>query len=194
MYVPANDCVPARCAAGPDLLGGSEEGLLAAFEDAVRRLAVPVVAAYAAGGEWTERIRAALAALLDVVDAEPALARLVFIESLAAPTPVLERRAEVIATLATAIDEGRAGVEHPELLSPLTAQCVVGSTVGVIYAHLVSQEWQGAPPIPAALNELMAVIVLPYRGRSSCARELSRAGGAAGARASVSTDTGGRTA
>ena len=66
-----------------------------------------MVAAYERREQWRERIRAGLWALLQLLDEDPATARLCIVESLAAGPRALERRAVVLRALVAAIDEGR---------------------------------------------------------------------------------------
>ena len=94
-----------------DLFSDREDCFLAAFELAVERLAGRVLPAWESEREWTARVRAALGALLGVLDDEPALRTLVFVEALGAGPRVLARRAEVLERVAAAIDEGRAGAK-----------------------------------------------------------------------------------
>jgi AcrR family transcriptional regulator/DNA-binding MarR family transcriptional regulator len=154
-----------------DLFGDREECFLAAFDLAIERLAAAVVPAWEAEPGWTARIRAGLATLLGVLDDEPALRALVFVEALGAGPRVLARRAKVLERVADVIDEGRVGTGVGRELPPLTAEGIVGAAFGVIYARLI----QGDPePLAGLLNSLMATIVLPYRGHKDAARELAR--------------------
>jgi AcrR family transcriptional regulator len=154
-----------------DLFADREECFLAAFDLAIERLTTAVVPAWEGEKEWTARIRAGLRTLLGVLDDEPALRALVFVEALGAGPRVLARRAEVLEQVAGAIDEGRVGVKVGRELPPLTAEGIVGAAFGVIYARLI----QGDPgPLAGLLNSLMATIVLPYRGHKDAARELAR--------------------
>jgi AcrR family transcriptional regulator/DNA-binding MarR family transcriptional regulator len=158
-----------------DLFGDREECFLAAFELAIERLTTAVVPAWEREKEWTARIRAGLATLLGVLDDEPALRALVFVEALGAGPRVLARRAEVLERVATAIDEGRVGVKVGRELPPLTAEGIVGAAFGVIYARLIQPDPEPGPgPLAGLLNSLMATIVLPYRGHKDAARELAR--------------------
>jgi AcrR family transcriptional regulator len=60
-----------------------EECFLAAFEQAVAYASERVLPPYEIEGRWHERVRAALIALLGFLDDEPAIARLLIVESLA---------------------------------------------------------------------------------------------------------------
>jgi DNA-binding MarR family transcriptional regulator len=126
-----------------------------------------VLPAWEGEKEWAARIRAALGALLDVLDREPALRALVFVEALGAGSRVLERRGEVLQLCAYAIDQGRVGAKGRELPS-LTAEGLVGAVFGVIYARLLEGSDE---PLAGLVNPLMATIVLPYRGHAVAARE-----------------------
>jgi AcrR family transcriptional regulator len=154
-----------------DLFSDREDCFLAAFDYAIDQLTRVVVPAWEKEKDWAAGIRAGLGALLGFLDEEPALRRLVFVEALGAGPRVLARRAEVLDVLARVVDEGRRGAKVGSELPPLTAEGIVGATFGVIYARL-SQEDPGS--LASLLNQLMATIVLPYRGHTAAARELER--------------------
>lgn len=152
-----------------ELFEDREACLLAALDDGLRRLAAEVVPAYAGEGSWRRRVRAALAALLERFDAEPALVRLCVIETLRAGPTVLERRARVLAALAAAVDEGRAEAKAP--VPPLAAQGTVGGALAVVHARLL----EGAgEPLSELTGALTAMIVHPYLGAASAEEELAR--------------------
>jgi AcrR family transcriptional regulator/DNA-binding MarR family transcriptional regulator len=153
------------------LFSDREDCFLAAFEHALDVLTAAVAPAYDAEREWVERVRAALAALLGVLDREPALRRLVFVEALTAGPRVLARRAQVLDRLAGVLDGGRAGMKTPGALPQLTAEGIVGATFGVIHARLSQQRPE---PLSELLNALMATIVLPFRGSAAATLELKR--------------------
>jgi AcrR family transcriptional regulator len=154
-----------------DLFSDREGCFLAAFDHAVDELATVVLPAWEGEQEWSGRIRAGLAALLGVLDRESALRLLVFVEALGAGPRVLERRAQVLGVLQGAVDQGRAGVKAGRELPPLTAEGVVGAALSVVHARLIQD---GSESLTGLLNPLMAMIVLPYRGRAAAARELAR--------------------
>jgi len=154
-----------------DLFTDREDCFLAAFDHAVGELTTVVLPAYDAQSEWVARVRAGLGALLGLLDHEPALRSLVFVEALGAGPRVLERRAQVLEVLRLAIDEGRKGVRAGRELPPLTAESVVGAAFSVIHARLLDQHHES---LSALLGALIATIVLPYRGHAAAARELKR--------------------
>lgn len=154
-----------------DLFADREDCFLTAFNQAIEELTRVVASAFAGEREWSIRIRAGLAALLAQLDRDPTLRTLVFVEALGAGPRVLERRAELLAVVQAAVDQGRGGAKASRELPPLTAEGVVGAAFGVIYARLLEADPQ---PLIGLLNPLMAMLVLPYRGHAASARELSR--------------------
>jgi AcrR family transcriptional regulator len=153
-----------------DLFDDREGCFLGAFELAIERLIEKVTPAYASGGRWRVRVRAALAVLLEYFDAEPGLARLCLIETLKAGPEGLKRRRAVTDALTVAIDEGR-GEAKGAAPPPLTAEGVVGGAVSIVHARLLAS---GAPPLVELLNQLMSMIVLPYLGPAAARKELER--------------------
>ena len=122
----------------------------------------------------SKRVRAGLTALLGELDRDRVRARFVFVVALGAGPGVIERRAAVLEVLARVIDEGRRGegrAARAGELPALTAEGVVGSVVGVIYARLLREDPE---PLSELVGPLMASIVLPYLGREAAARELAR--------------------
>jgi AcrR family transcriptional regulator/DNA-binding MarR family transcriptional regulator len=148
-----------------------EDCFLAAFNHAVEGLEQEVRVGWESELGWTARVRAALAALLVTLDREPAVRRLVFVEALAAGPRVLACRARVLESLAVVVDQGRANAKAPGRLPALVAEGVVGATFGVIHARLLELRPE---PLTGLLGQLMAMIVLPYRGSTAAARELER--------------------
>jgi AcrR family transcriptional regulator/DNA-binding MarR family transcriptional regulator len=154
-----------------ELFSDREDCFLQAFDHALDVLAERVLAAYGSEREWTDRVRAGLAVLLECLDREPALRRLVFVEALAAGPRVLARRTQVLEELTAAVDGGRADGKAPEGVPALAAEGIVGASFGVIYGHLSQRHPE---PLVGLLNQLMATIVLPYRGSAAAAEELVR--------------------
>jgi AcrR family transcriptional regulator/DNA-binding MarR family transcriptional regulator len=148
-----------------------EDCFLAAFGYAIEGLEYEVRAGWKPELEWVARLRTSLAALLVALDREPAMRRLVFVEALAAGPRVLARRAQLLKSVAAAVDEGRGDAKAPSELPPLVAEGVVGGVFGVIHERVLELR---AEPLLGLLGSLMAMIVLPYRGGAAAARELSR--------------------
>jgi AcrR family transcriptional regulator len=156
-----------------DRFADLEDCFLAAFEWGVRHGRAAMVPAYAGEATWVDGIRAALAALLSVLEEEPALAKLCAVYSLGGGPRVLRRRAEVIAALCEFVDEGRleraARSEPPEL----TAEGAVGGVLAIVQTRLLARGPK-LEPLTGLLGQLMGLILLPYRGAAVARKELRR--------------------
>jgi len=160
-----------------ELFSDREDCFLAAFDDGIARVASEVIPAYEAAGRtqrahgWREKIRAGLCVLLEVLDYEPGIGRLVIVETLGAGPNALERRRHVLAQIITAVDEGRREAKKGDGPSLLTAEGVVGGVLAVLHGRLLEKN-------PGRLIELtgplMSMIVLPYLGPPAARKELGR--------------------
>lgn len=110
--------------------------LLAAMEHVVALAGERARAEYASRTRWLDRVRAGLYTVLRFFDEEPELARLCIVHAMAAGTPALVRRAEILEQLAGVLDEGRHCVRGNHQPSPLSAQGIGGGVFEVIYARL----------------------------------------------------------
>ena len=148
-----------------------DDCFLAAFELGVRRGRTAMATAYTAQPTWVDGVRAALAAMLGLLEEEPALARLWIVYSLGGGPRVLRRRAAVSAVLCSFVDRGRlegmARVEPPEL----TAEGVVGAVLAIVQARLLAADPE---PLRDLQGQLMSLILLPYLGAGAAKRELKR--------------------
>ncbi len=170
-----------------------EDCFLAAFDDALEHVAAVVVAAYEEPGSWRARIRAALIALLECLDYDPASGRLLIVESLAAGPRALERRQRVLARIVPVIQQGESEGQASTGPPPLTAEGVVGGVLSVLHARLTetasSTRSRSARSTPSRstgvahfdgdlllelLNPLMGMIVMPYLGAAAARREIER--------------------
>jgi AcrR family transcriptional regulator len=150
-----------------DLFENREDCFIAAFDDAVAHAARGVTEAYASHTGWRERMRAALAALLGVLEEEPELLKVCVVEALGAGPKVLEHRTRVLQALIAAVDEGRTAARKDP--PPLAAEGVVGAVLAVIHARALASQ-----PLGDLLGPLMGMIVLPYLGAAAASRELTR--------------------
>jgi AcrR family transcriptional regulator/DNA-binding MarR family transcriptional regulator len=158
-----------------ELFDGREDCFLSAVEWGVAQAREVTVEAYATQRTWRERTRHALAALLAFLDAEPQLARVCVIEALGAGKLVLQRRAEIVEELVSAIDtgapRGRAAADRPLL----TAEGIIGGAFSVIHGRLLEAGTAGeARQLVGLHGQLMALIVLPYLGPRAAGEEFTR--------------------
>ncbi len=148
-----------------------EEGLLAAFEWVTRRAGATMAEAYSGESRWIEAVRAALAAMLELVEQEPELARLWIVDSLGAGPRVQRSRARAIATLCGYIDRGRLQAASRTEPPGITAEGVVGALLAVLQTRLLAPN---PDPPSNLLGELTSLVVLPYLGSAAAKRELAR--------------------
>src|ERR1700710_1715245 len=90
-----------------DVFKDAEDCFLDTFEDALHRAGQVARAAYAGEHSWRAGMRAAVTALLEMVEREPGLARMCVVDAPAAGERVLERHTEVVQELAVSIERGR---------------------------------------------------------------------------------------
>jgi AcrR family transcriptional regulator len=155
-----------------EIFQGREECLLAALDDTIEQAGRRILAGYPVDAPWRERVRAGLTALLVYLEEEPAAARLLIVESLAAGPHALQRRAQVLRTLAEVVAEG-AQVARRSAGAPamLTGEGTVGAVLAVIHARMIAES---CPRLVAFAGELTAIVVQPYLGAGVARREASR--------------------
>jgi AcrR family transcriptional regulator len=156
-----------------EIFSDREDCFLAAFEDALALASARVRSACGSERRWVDQLRAGLSALLLFLDEEPKLGRLLVCESLC-ERRVLARRNQAIAQLAGFVDEGRherrsgQGAVAPPLLY---AEGAVGGALSILHNLFAAGE---TGPYVELTGQLMAMIVLPYRGPAAAHRELAR--------------------
>jgi AcrR family transcriptional regulator len=148
-----------------------EDCFLAAFDDAVRRIAAVVVPAYGESSRWRERIRAGLIALLGFLEYERGVGRLVIVDALGAGPVALERRRRVLAQVITAVEEGRGEVKRGDGPPPVTGEGIVGGVLAVLHSRLLEGP---EASLLELTGPLMSMIVLPYLGGPAARKELQR--------------------
>jgi AcrR family transcriptional regulator len=165
-----------------------DECVLAAFEDALRRIAAVVIPAYEAEREWPAKVRAAVGALLDAMEDEPALGTFLFVGALGAGPKVLACRLEALERLKIAFEQGideagrvdgngiggmgRVDVSEIGESSPLSAEGTVNGALGILHTRLLAGSPLARRPLGELAGPLTAMIVLPYAGRAAAAQEV----------------------
>jgi AcrR family transcriptional regulator len=154
-----------------DLFEDREDCFLAVFEEALELARRAMIAAGARERGWREQTRAALGALLALLDEEPTLRALLFLDALKAGPRVQQRRAEALKELTAALERGGVKLGTSRELPPLTAEGLVGAVASVIHNRLLTED---PGPMLELLSPLMGMIILPYRGPAAAQRELER--------------------
>jgi AcrR family transcriptional regulator len=149
--------------------GGLEDCLVVLMDGALGQLLVLAVRGLEAQDCWRDGVRCALAAVLEFFDSRPGLARVCIVEMLAGGASVLAHRERMMAVFRAVVVE-RIEREVP-YSSPLAAEGVMASVLGVMHAHIVTGQRE---PLIALLGPLMGLASAPYLDREDVEREIER--------------------
>jgi len=154
-----------------ELYEDKEACFLAAYDNAVEVLVRRVIAAYEAEQSWPKRAVAGLAALLEVLAEEPALARLSLVD-IGNAGPLAQRRYRAaIQRLTPLFDEGRDYASGGRNLPANTSRMAIGGVTGLISDELVAGR---AEQLPGLLSDVLFATLVPYIGPDAAAREVER--------------------
>jgi AcrR family transcriptional regulator len=120
---------------------------------------------------WQDRARAALASLLVLFDSEPLLARIWFVDALAASSWALERRAHNIALLRSMIVERLWPTPRDKQPEPLIVAGIMASILGLIHTHLLTKQ---PTPLIDLLGPLMGLVTAPSLDTQGFTREIEK--------------------
>jgi AcrR family transcriptional regulator/DNA-binding MarR family transcriptional regulator len=154
-----------------ELFENRDACMAALIEDVVSLVEAEIAAAGLERLSWEEQMRGGLALILAFLDREPALARVCVVQALRGGPVVLTFREEVLASIAAAVDRGRAQGKAAAECSPLIAEGLVGAIVGIVHGRLARR---GHEPLIGLLGELTGLVVLPYLGSAAARREQRR--------------------
>jgi AcrR family transcriptional regulator len=166
-------CAQARVSRGTfyEAFDGLRECFLAVLDEGYRRAQELIGQAFAGEECWRDGVRAALALLLGSFDEEPLLARVWFVEVLAAGSWALERRERHVRALTAMIVE-RWPLPDGAQVNPLAAAGVMESLLGIIHTRLLTRREE---PLLGLLGPLMGLATAPYLDPQAVAREIERA-------------------
>jgi AcrR family transcriptional regulator len=116
---------------------------------------------------WRERLRGALAGLLNFLDEQPEISRALLVEVHAAGPRAVEKRTAAMERAAILMDLARE--ESDDSAPAISAEAVVAGILAVLHARLSAGETGGFRRL---LPELMYLAVLPYFGADVAATEL----------------------
>lgn len=148
-----------------------EACFLESLEEALSSAARSVLPAYDAPARWREKIRAGVVALLSFMEDEPYVARLLFVETLAAGPRAMARRHEALSHVLAAVDQGRGRGPVSAELPALTAEATVGGVVHILHDWLIDPQPR---PLLEMAGELTSMLVLPYLGPAAARKELRK--------------------
>jgi len=154
-----------------ELFDDKEACFLAAYDNAVETLVRRVIGAYEAESEWPERAAAGLAALLETLAAEPALARLSLVDIGNAGPAAQRRYRAAIQRLTPLFEEGRDYAPGGGSLPANTSRMAIGGVTGLIADELLAGRAEG---LPGLLSDVLFATLVPYIGPDAAAREVER--------------------
>jgi AcrR family transcriptional regulator len=153
-----------------EVFGDFEDCFLAALDQSIACVSEYVREEYDPAAKWHVRIGAALRAVLEFLEDEPAMGRLCIVETLGAGRKVHERRLAALEPAIAAVDEGRRESRSATALPPLTGEGVVGGVLSVLHSRLLERDAH----LLKLTGPLMGMIALPYLGPAAAYRESSR--------------------
>lgn len=149
-----------------------DDCFVAAYDVAVERIREQVVAACEAAEEkaWPERVRAAIGALLDLFDEEPALASIALVEGLRAGRDVYDRYQAALDSLVGVLGRGaprpQVGDEAPEA----TDEAVIGGIASLLGRRILAGEGER---LSVLFPEILEFTLSPYLGVEEARRIVS---------------------
>lgn len=146
-----------------------EAAFLALLDAAIERTVGRVEAAYKREeGPWADRVGAALGALFEDVAANPAAARAVLVEAVAAGSEAAEKHEAALKRLAPLLRPGRELNPRQAQLPDTLEETLAGGVVWVLGQRLIAGE---AEKLRALLPETLEFLLRPYVGEDEAARE-----------------------
>lgn len=152
-----------------DSFGSKEECFLMAQEYAMATALERVVEAAGELDSWPLRVRAGLAAFLEYVVAEPALARTCMVEALGAGPAAVRRYEESQQAFISLFRLGRDVSPHAAELPETMEEALIGGVFWLVHQRLASSDPKGMADL---LPELVEFTLTPYLG-SEAAAEIS---------------------
>jgi AcrR family transcriptional regulator len=144
-----------------ELFKSKEDCFLAAFDVVHDHLRELIAAAVSEVDDWPHQVVSALRAALGFFAAEPDLARLCLVESVAATPAIAIRFREVVLACEPLLARGRADLADPDSLLPGTEDAILGGIVSLTTRSIVSGE---AATLPSLLPDLLEFTLGPYLG------------------------------
>lgn len=143
---------------------------LAAYDDSVQRIRERVLAACGEGDDWATTVLAALAALLDLLAAEPAQAQLVLVEGLRAGRGVYDRYQEGLQSFVPLLRDGAPAPAGGKPPPAATDEAVVGGIASLLARRVLAGE---TAKLAEFLPEIAEFALTPYIGAAEARRIIS---------------------
>lgn len=121
---------------------------------------------------WRGKLRAGIGAVLDALDADPAIGRALIVEVHAAGPEALKIRSEAMKEITDFIDSARHSSTGTEAPPPIAAEGIVAGMHAVVHAKLATGDEDGFRQL---LPDFMYFAVLPYFGAEVAGAEMKAA-------------------
>jgi AcrR family transcriptional regulator len=154
-----------------------EDCFLAASEVAVNEALRRVIEAAGKVESWPGRVNAGLAAFLNYVASEPALARTCIVEALSAGAAAVERYESSIQAFVPLFRMGRTVSRHGEDLPGTLEETIIGGIFWIVYQRIIMGQTE---QLEELLPELTEFALTPYLGAEAAKRVASGQSQAAG--------------
>jgi AcrR family transcriptional regulator len=156
-----------------ELYASKEECFVALYDQELERLLFPVLQAFQGTEAWVDRLRTALGVLLGALAANPAAARLCFVDVLSAGPKALARRNGAMAKLDPLFDRKNVSTA----VGSTRPRAVTAGAVGYL-SEVLNREIAGGrvAELPGLRAELMYTLTLPFVGPHNAGKELAREG------------------
>jgi AcrR family transcriptional regulator len=152
---------------------GKEECFAAAYQQAIDRLVMKTLGAYETKTEWADSLRAGLAALMKALAKSAEVARVCFVDVLAAGPQAVEQRNGAMRGFLPLFENAPTEVPRTMRIFEALGMGRVADLGEVLHREIAAGN---VKTLPELLPELMYMMVLPYMGPEAAALELARGG------------------
>jgi len=152
---------------------GKEECFAAAYQRAIDTLVMKTLGAFETETEWAESLRAGLGALLKALVKSPEVARVCFVDVLAAGPQAIEQRNQAMRGFLPLFDMAPTEVPRTMRIFEALGMGRVADLGEVLQREIAAGN---VKQLPELLPELMYMMVLPFMGPEAAALELARGG------------------
>lgn len=158
------------------MFAGKEDCFLQAYDGAIDVLAAHVSGAFeaASGAPWTERVVAALRAMVELLGAEADIARMAIVEVAAVGEDARIRYRVALDRFVPFLEEGRAAAPGGADLPADTAQFAIGGGASLIYDEIRADR---GPDLTQILPQLLFAVTMPYLGAEAAEAAMQQIAG-----------------
>jgi AcrR family transcriptional regulator len=159
------------------LFAGKEDCFLAAFDRIVAEAHQCLARTVSPEAPWPQRICTGIGALIDLILAEPARARVALVEVQAAGPAALARYEAAIDAAIPSLRAGRRQGAEVAALSATLEEAIVGGIAWILHQRLVGREVEAVADLR---GEAIEIALAPYLGEQAARRYATTAATAVG--------------